>query len=76
MYKCQRCNFQSRPGHTEEKVITHVRDVKYVFNNKKGVKESIGTEIVKELTVCRRCKRQLSQQQPLSMQEKTVRNNN
>ena len=84
MYKCQKCKKQVEANITADRVVTQIREVKYITskyiaskydNGKKEVKEAFGTEIVQELLVCQDCKKEYDKKAPAIIGTKTLYNN-
>ena len=79
MYKCQKCKKQVEANITADRVVTQIREVKYITskydNGKKEVKEAFGTEIVQELLVCQDCKKEYDKKAPTIIGTKTLYNN-
>lgn len=62
MYKCQKCGWVSKPGHSCKKIVTRIREKEYNLpfigrDGKENIKTTKGTEIAQELKVCARCER-------------------
>jgi len=60
MYKCGKCNKNSKPGEAVNKVVTQTRSVTYentrkVEKSRPITKRSTGWEIVKEVNFCKPC---------------------
>lgn len=60
MFKCQKCNKLSKPKETQNKLLVESRNVSYnnIVKDKESKSRAItssGWEIVKELTVCKKC---------------------
>lgn len=58
MFKCQICNKITKSGEKQNKKIIRTRKKVYKYADKNGkIKESQGTEIVKEINICDNCLR-------------------
>lgn len=59
MFRCEKCNKISKPREKMHKVITETREKVYEnkikTKNGESIKETFGTEIVKEISLCENC---------------------
>lgn len=61
MYRCQRCNVNVGRGIPCTKVVTETREKRYVRYGDKGAVTTMGSEIVKEESLCRDCAKTVTQ---------------
>ena len=64
MYRCQKCNKNSKPGRELHKIVIETRPKEYKniikIKSRKRAKFSTGYEIVKEMGVCKRCRTKIN----------------